>query len=62
MRISPVATVAPRYQAPRIAQAAAPQPPRPVQAAEGPPPEYSLWSILKDIGTRIKSFFTGLFD
>ncbi|MFN3429237.1 MAG: hypothetical protein ACK46X_04715 [Candidatus Sericytochromatia bacterium] len=60
MRISPVATPLPRYRAIAQVQPAA-EPARIVRTADGPPPEYSLWSMLKDVGSRIVSGIKRLF-
>lgn len=62
MRISPAVMPPTRYQAvaPQ-AQAAQTQAPRAVRAADGPPPEYSLWSMLKDLGSRVVNAIKGLF-
>ncbi|MFP5501063.1 MAG: hypothetical protein ACLGIN_01150 [Candidatus Sericytochromatia bacterium] len=49
---------------PTVARAQAPTalPPRiQARASDGPPPEYSLWAMLKDIGQRIGDFFRNLF-
>ena len=45
-----------------VARAQAPTaPPRhQVRTSDGPPPEYSLWAILKDLGQRIGQFFRNL--
>lgn len=58
-----ISSVTPTYRPPvaRAAQApVAQEAARPVRAADGPPPEYSLWAILKDIGNRIGAWFKGL--
>jgi hypothetical protein len=59
MRISP--TPSPVYKAAARPQAVTQAPAPAPRAAEGPPPEYSLWSILKDIGARIVSGVKRLF-
>ena len=62
MRISPAVMPTPRYQAVSQAPAQpAAQPARAIRTADGPPPEYSLWSMLKDIGSRIVSSIKRLF-
>ncbi|MNS23735.1 hypothetical protein D3C72_555610 [compost metagenome] len=62
MRITPAVMPTPRYQATSQAPAQPTlQPARVVRADDGPPPEYSLWSMLKDIGNRIVSGIKRLF-
>lgn len=54
----------PMLARPTVARAQAPAAPqlRPqVRTADGPPPEYSLWAILKDVGARIGNFFRNMF-
>lgn len=60
MRITGTPRIA-RATAARAQAPAAPQARPRVRAADGPPPEYSLWAILKDIGQRIGAFFRNLF-
>lgn len=60
MRISPTPT--PVYRPAAARPAAVAQAPAPVlRTADGPPPEYSLWTMLKDIGSRIISGIKRLF-
>lgn len=57
-------TGTPLITRPTVARAQAPTAPPPrnqVRASDGPPPEYSLWAMLKDIGERIGNFFRNLF-
>lgn len=58
-----VSRVRPSYPTPPARAAAVPPVPgaRAVRAADGPPPEYSLWAILKDLGSRLGAWFRGLF-